>query len=36
MLLAVTVFGLATIGFRVSTWFWFSILMLFTCGAVTT
>ena len=34
MLLAVTVFGLATIGFGFSTWFWFSILMLFTCGAV--
>ena len=34
MLLAVTVFGLATIGFGFSQWFWFSILMLFTCGAV--
>ncbi len=34
MLLAVMIFGLATIGFGFSTWFWFSILMLFTCGAV--
>jgi MFS family permease len=34
MLWAVAVFGLATIGFGFSTWFWFSILMLFTCGAV--
>ncbi len=34
MLWAVTAFGLATIAFGFSTWFWFSLLMLFTCGAV--
>ncbi len=34
LLWAVTVFGLATIAFGLSTWFWFSFLMLFTCGAV--
>src|SRR5207249_8223244 len=34
LLWAVTAFGLATIAFGVSTWFWFSFLMLFTCGAV--
>jgi len=34
MLLAVTVFGFATIGFGLSRWFWLSFLMLFTCGAV--
>jgi MFS family permease len=34
MLLAVAFFGLATIGFGFSKWFWFSFLMLFTCGAV--
>src|SRR5208283_877292 len=34
MLWAVAAFGLATIAFGFSTWFWFSILMLFTCGAV--
>jgi MFS family permease len=34
MLWAVAAFGLATIGFGFSTWFWFSLLMLFTCGAV--
>jgi len=34
MLLAVAAFGLATIGFGVSRWFWFSLLMLFICGAV--
>jgi len=34
LLWAVTGFGLATIGFGFSTWFWFSLLMLFTCGAV--
>jgi MFS family permease len=32
LLLAVTVFGLATIGFGLSHWFWLSLLMLFTCG----
>lgn len=34
MLWAVTAFGLATMAFGFSTWFWFSLLMLFTCGAV--
>ncbi len=34
LLWAVTVFGLATIAFGFSQWFWFSLLMLFTCGAV--
>jgi len=34
LLWAVAAFGLATIAFGLSTWFWFSILMLFTCGAV--
>ena len=34
MLWSVTAFGLATIAFGFSTWFWFSLLMLFTCGAV--
>ena len=34
MLWAVTVFGLATIAFGLSKWFWFSFLMLFVCGAV--
>ncbi len=33
LLWAVTVFGLATIGFGLSTWFWLSFLMLFICGA---
>jgi MFS family permease len=33
LLLAVAVFGLATIGFGLSTVFWFSFLMLFICGA---
>lgn len=33
LLWAVTVFGLATIAFGCSRWFWFSFLMLFTCGA---
>ncbi|MGA2787964.1 MAG: MFS transporter [Verrucomicrobiota bacterium] len=32
LLLAVTIFGLATIGFGFSKWYWFSFLMLFTCG----
>ncbi len=34
MLWAVAAFGLATIAFGFSTWFWFSLLMLFTCGVV--
>jgi len=34
LLLAVTGFGLATIGFGLSHSFWFSFLMLFICGAV--
>jgi MFS family permease len=34
MLLAVAAFGLATIGFGFSHWFWLSFLMLFVCGAV--
>jgi MFS family permease len=34
LLLVVTVFGMATIGFGLSRWFWLSFLMLFTCGAV--
>lgn len=34
LLLVVTAFGLATIGFGLSRWFWLSFLMLFTCGAV--
>jgi MFS family permease len=34
MLLAVAWFGLATIAFGLSRWFWFSFLMLFICGAV--
>ena len=33
LLLAVTVFGLATIGFGLSHWYWLSLLMLFLCGA---
>jgi len=33
LLWAVLVFGLATIAFGLSKWFWFSFLMLFTCGA---
>jgi len=32
LLLAVTVFGLATIGFGLSHWFWVSFLLLFICG----
>ena len=32
MLLAVAGFGLATIGFGLSHWFWLSFLMLFLCG----
>ena len=34
MLLAVAGFGLATIGFGLSRWFWLSLLMLFTCGVM--
>jgi MFS family permease len=34
LLWAVTVFGLATIAFGLSKWFWFSFLMMFVCGAV--
>jgi MFS family permease len=34
MLLAVAAFGVATIGFGLSQWFWLSFLMLFICGAV--
>jgi MFS family permease len=34
LLWAVTVFGLATVAFGFSRWFWFSFAMLFTCGAV--
>ena len=34
MLLAVAAFGLATIVFGLSQWFWLSFLMLFGCGAV--
>ena len=33
LLWAVTIFGLATIGFGFSSWFWLSFLMLFICGA---
>jgi len=33
LLWAVTLFGLATIGFGLSHWFWLSFLLLFTCGA---
>ena len=34
LLLAVIAFGVATIGFGLSHWFWLSFLMLFACGAV--
>lgn len=34
LLWAVAFFGVATIGFGLSRWFWLSFLMLFTCGAV--
>ncbi len=33
LLWSVALFGLATIGFGFSRWFWFSLLMLFICGA---
>jgi MFS family permease len=33
LLLAVTVFGVATVGFGLSRWFWLSLLMLLVCGA---
>jgi MFS family permease len=32
LLRAVVIFGLATVGFGFSKWFWFSLLMLFICG----
>jgi MFS family permease len=34
LLWAVTAFGVATIGFGLSRWFWLSFLMLFICGVV--
>lgn len=34
LFLAVAAFGVATIGFGLSKWFWLSFLMLFICGAV--
>jgi MFS family permease len=34
LIYAVIIFGLATIGFGYSRWFWFSLLMLFLCGFV--
>jgi MFS family permease len=34
MLWAVAAFGVGTIAFGFSTWFWFSFIMLFMCGAV--
>jgi MFS family permease len=34
MLLAVAAFGVATVAFGFSRWFWFSFLMLFACGVV--
>lgn len=34
LLWAVAVFGVATIAFGFSIWFWFSFAMLFVCGAV--
>jgi MFS family permease len=32
MITAVIIFGLATVAFGLSKWFWFSMLMLFVCG----
>lgn len=32
LIIAVIIFGLATVAFGLSRWFWFSVLMLFTCG----
>jgi MFS family permease len=32
LIIAVVVFGLATVAFGYSKWFWFSLLMLFACG----
>jgi len=34
LIMAVTLFGVATIGFGFSRWFWFSMAMLFACGAL--
>ena len=34
LLWAVTIFGLATIGFGFSRWFWLSVSLLFVCGSV--
>ncbi len=34
LLWAVVAFGMATMAFGFSHWYWFSLLMLFTCGAV--
>ena len=34
LIIAVVIFGLATVGFGFSKWFWFSLLMLFLCGFV--
>ena len=34
LIAAVIIFGLATVGFGWSRWYWFSILMLFICGFV--
>jgi MFS family permease len=34
LIIAVVIFGMATIGFGYSKWFWFSSLMLFLCGFV--
>jgi MFS family permease len=34
LLAAVAIFGIATIGFGLSTWFWLSFAMLFLCGLV--
>jgi len=36
LVLAVVVFGLATIGFGFSPWFWLSLVMLFLCGMADT